>query len=174
MKVQGRWVYLYRAIDGSGVPVDVMVSETRDMAAAKAFFRSAKAVNDITPARVTTDGHGSCPQAIRSELGERVRHRTRRYLKIIGWSRIIEASKADTGPCVGSSASGQRPASVEATTNSATSSAPAHCITSPSPPATAAGTSSALPQPRSAFCRLRSSAAQGGAADAGHGCRREF
>src|SRR5919112_2579080 len=43
IKVQGRWCYLYRAIDRSGALVDVMFSEHRDMAA-KAFFRSAKAV----------------------------------------------------------------------------------------------------------------------------------
>ena len=60
--------------------MDVRLSETRDMAAAKAFFRSAKTVTGITPARVTTDGHDSYPRAIRSELGEGVRHRTNRYL----------------------------------------------------------------------------------------------
>jgi putative transposase len=80
LKVRGRWVYLYRAIDRSGVLVDVMLSETRDMTAAKAFFRSAKAVTGITPARVTTDGHDSYPRAIRTELGRHVRHRTSRYL----------------------------------------------------------------------------------------------
>jgi putative transposase len=35
-----------------------MFSEHRDMAAAKAFFESAKMVTGITPDRVTTDGHG--------------------------------------------------------------------------------------------------------------------
>ena len=80
LKVRGRWVYLYRAIDRSGALVDVMLSETRDMAAAKAFFRSAKTVTGITPARVTTDGHDSYPRAIQSELGRHVRHRTSRYL----------------------------------------------------------------------------------------------
>jgi putative transposase len=80
LKVQGRWVYLYRAIDRSGALVDVMLSETRDMAAARAFFRSAKAVTAITPARATTDGHDSYPRAIRTELGRHVRHRTSRYL----------------------------------------------------------------------------------------------
>src|ERR1700677_560179 len=44
IKVQGRWCYLYRAIDRSGALVDVRLSETRDMEAAKAFFRSAKIV----------------------------------------------------------------------------------------------------------------------------------
>ena len=57
-----------------------MLSETRDMKAAKAFFRSAKAVTGITPARVTTDGHDSYLGAIRSELGKHVKHRTSRYL----------------------------------------------------------------------------------------------
>jgi putative transposase len=79
IKVDGRWCYVYRAIDSSGVLVDVMFSEHRDMAAAKAFFRSAKAVTGVTPDRVTTDGHDSYPRAIRTELGKRVRHRTSRY-----------------------------------------------------------------------------------------------
>jgi len=60
--------------------VDVLFSAHRDMAAAEAFFRSAKAVTGITPDRVTTDGHDSYPRAIRTELGKQVRHRTSRYL----------------------------------------------------------------------------------------------
>src|ERR671932_660336 len=80
LKVQGRWCYLYRAIDRNGNLVDVLFSEHRDMAAAQAFFRSAKAVTGVTPDRVTTDGHDSYPRAIRTELGKRVRHRTSRYL----------------------------------------------------------------------------------------------
>ena len=66
IKVSGRWCYLYRAIDRFGALVDVRLSEKRDMAAAKAFFRSAKAVTGVTPARVTTDGHDSYPRAIRT------------------------------------------------------------------------------------------------------------
>jgi transposase-like protein len=65
IKVHGQWRYLYRAIDRNGALVDVMFSEHRDMAAAKAFFRSAKAVTGVTPERVTTDGHDSYPRAIR-------------------------------------------------------------------------------------------------------------
>ena len=84
LKVDGRWCYVYRAIDRSGALsgalVDVLFSEHRDMAAARAFFRSAKAVTGITPDRVTTDGHDSYPRAIRTELGKAVRHRTNCYL----------------------------------------------------------------------------------------------
>ncbi|WP_211257602.1 DDE-type integrase/transposase/recombinase [Muricoccus aerilatus] len=56
-----------------------MLSEHRDMAAAKAFFRSAKSVTGIVPDQVTTDGHGSYPRAIRSTLGKRVVHRNSAY-----------------------------------------------------------------------------------------------
>jgi transposase-like protein len=38
VRVKGRWCYLYRAIDRDGNLVDTMLSETRDMAAAKRFF----------------------------------------------------------------------------------------------------------------------------------------
>jgi putative transposase len=57
-----------------------MLSERRDLAAAKAFFRSARSVTGVVPDRVTTDGHDAYPAAIRSELGEAVRHRTNVYL----------------------------------------------------------------------------------------------
>src|SRR3712207_433188 len=79
LKVRGRWAYLYRAIDRNGGLVDAMLSEHRDMAAARAFFRSAKAATGVPPDRVTTDGHGSYPRAVRSTLGRRVVHRASAY-----------------------------------------------------------------------------------------------
>jgi transposase-like protein len=42
--VRGQWRYLYRAINRDGALVDVMLSEHRDLASAKALFRSAKTV----------------------------------------------------------------------------------------------------------------------------------
>ena len=80
LKVRGHWCYLYRAIDRDGNLIDAMLSEHRDMKAAKAFFRSARATMGFRPDRVTTDGHGSYPRAIRSVLGKAVRHRTSAYL----------------------------------------------------------------------------------------------
>jgi len=79
LKVRGRWAYLYRAIDQDGRLIDTMLSEHRDMAAAQAFFRSAKSATGSAPDRVTTDGHGSYPRAIRTTLGRRVVHRTSAY-----------------------------------------------------------------------------------------------
>ena len=49
LKVRGRWCYLYRAIDRNGALVDIMLSEHRDMTAAKAFFCSAKSAHRPRP-----------------------------------------------------------------------------------------------------------------------------
>jgi transposase-like protein len=61
-RVQGRWCYLYRAIDSSGALVDVRLSETHDMAAARAFFESADRLPHTTaplidPTLTSTAGH---------------------------------------------------------------------------------------------------------------------
>jgi transposase-like protein len=43
VKIRGKWVYLYRAVDRDGRTVDFRLSVRKDAAAAKAFFR--KVVN---------------------------------------------------------------------------------------------------------------------------------
>jgi putative transposase len=80
IRVQGRWCYLYRAIDRDGTLVDVRLSTARDLAAAETFFRSAWTATGVTPDRITTDGHEAYPRAIRNVFGDRVIHRTNRYL----------------------------------------------------------------------------------------------
>ncbi|HYO49489.1 MAG TPA: IS6 family transposase [Chloroflexia bacterium] len=80
VKVGGRSCYLYRAIDRDGNLVDSMLSENRDMEAAKRFFKQATDAVGHKPTRVTTDGHHSYPRAIRKVLGRNVKHRTSRYL----------------------------------------------------------------------------------------------
>jgi putative transposase len=60
-------------------------------------------VTDITPDRVTTDEHDSYPRAIRTTLGEGVRHRDSQYLN----NRLEEdhrGVKGCYGPMVGSRA----------------------------------------------------------------------
>ena len=79
-KVHGTWCYLYRAIDRDGNLVDSMLSEKRDMEAAKRFFQQAVEVTGDAPHRVTTDGHDSYPRAIRETLGTSVIHRCNPYL----------------------------------------------------------------------------------------------
>ena len=95
IRVRGRWRYFYRAIDRDGALIDVRLSEHRDLAAAKAFFRSAKAVTGVTPDRVTTDGHDAYLRAIRTELGKQVRHRTSRYLN----NRLEQDHRGIKGRC---------------------------------------------------------------------------
>jgi putative transposase len=80
IKVQGQWCYLYRAIDRDGHLIDARLSDTRDLVAAEAFFRSAWTVTGVMPTRITTDGHDAYPRAIRQVFGNRVVHRTNRYL----------------------------------------------------------------------------------------------
>jgi putative transposase len=80
IKVHGQWCYLYRAIDRDGNLVDVQLSDTRDLAAAETFFRSAWTVTGVIPDRITTDGHDAYPSAIRTVFGGLVTHRTNRYL----------------------------------------------------------------------------------------------
>ena len=72
-----------------------MLSERRDLAAAKAFFRSARAATGVTPARVTTDGHDAYPRAIRTELGRQIRHRTSCYLN----NRLEQDHRGIKGRC---------------------------------------------------------------------------
>jgi transposase-like protein len=53
------------------------------MDAAKRFFKQALETAGSAPERVTTDGHGSYPRAIRETLGSDVLHRTSHYLNNI-------------------------------------------------------------------------------------------
>lgn len=80
IKVQGQWCYLYRAIDRDGHLIDVRLSDTRALAAAEAFFRSAWTVTGVAPDRITSDGYDAYPRAIRNVFGDRVIHRTNRDL----------------------------------------------------------------------------------------------
>jgi transposase-like protein len=135
------------AIDRNGALVDVMFSEHRDMAAAKAVFQSAKTVTDVTPARVTTDGHDSYPRAIRTMLGEGVKHRSSRYLN----NRLEQDHRGIEGRYqpmrAGSSAQDRLTGSVEVTMNCVTSSVPAPALINVFPLTTAGSSSSAALRP---------------------------
>jgi putative transposase len=80
IKVQGRWQYLYRAIDRDGNLVDTRLSDTRDLEAAKRFFEQAFDTVGHKPERVTTDQHSAYPQSIPTVFGFCAIHRTQQYL----------------------------------------------------------------------------------------------
>jgi putative transposase len=58
IKVKGRWTYLYRAVDRNGQTLEFMLSERRDLAAARRFFKRAIATNGV-PDRVVIDKSGA-------------------------------------------------------------------------------------------------------------------
>ena len=58
IKVKGRWVYLYRAVDRQGLTIDFLLRAKRDKAAARAFFKRAMRQNG-EPEKVTMDKSGA-------------------------------------------------------------------------------------------------------------------
>ena len=64
LKVTGRWVYVYRAVDQHGQVIDVLASPKRDLAATRRFF--ARALNAARrPTEVTTDPGPGVPACAR-------------------------------------------------------------------------------------------------------------
>ena len=54
IKVRGAWTYLYRAVDRDGKTLDFMLSERRDTAAARRFFKRTVGTNGV-PDRIDID-----------------------------------------------------------------------------------------------------------------------
>jgi len=77
VKVNGRWTYLYRAVDQYGQVIDVLLSTRRDLTAARAFFHGALTTG-VVPVEVTTDRVPAYPRALH-ELVLAARHDTERY-----------------------------------------------------------------------------------------------
>ncbi|MFC3723056.1 IS6 family transposase [Neoaquamicrobium sediminum] len=83
IKVRGRWMYLYRAIDSVGDTVEFWFSEHRDLPAAKRFLRKALQRHG-RPDRIVIDGSQTNREAIISCDAEScLRDRSRRALKTI-------------------------------------------------------------------------------------------
>ncbi|KAB2665845.1 IS6 family transposase [Brucella tritici] len=80
IKVRGQWTYLYRAVDRDGQTLDFMLSERRNLAAARRFFKKAIAANGV-PDKIVIDKSGANlagAQAVNT------------ILKITGHSKMIE------------------------------------------------------------------------------------
>jgi len=86
IRVKGKWVYLYRAVDSTGATIDFLLSAKRDAAAAERFL--AKALggeNHPAPRVINTDEHAGYPPAIvrlkaEGVLVEHCWHRPVQYL----------------------------------------------------------------------------------------------
>jgi transposase-like protein len=84
IRVRGRWTYLSRAVDKQGLTVDFLLSEHRDIEAAKQFF--VQAINKhASPEKIIVDGYPATHAAI-SELKaaevlvQKTKVRTSKYL----------------------------------------------------------------------------------------------
>jgi transposase-like protein len=66
VKVKGRWMYLYRAVDSRGQTIDFLLSANRDAEAAKRFFRKALG----QPHTVTHHHRGQEPRLPVRRLGD--------------------------------------------------------------------------------------------------------
>ena len=85
VRVAGRWLYLFRAVDSHGDTVDFYLSETRGREAARTFLQKALSNPDNrTPHMLCMDKCRIYPEAIRDLQAEgrfpqRCRRRTKRY-----------------------------------------------------------------------------------------------
>ena len=65
VRVKGRWMYLYRAVDSRGQSIDFLLAAKRDAGAAKRFFRKALGRPHTTnPRTITVDKNPAYPCAI--------------------------------------------------------------------------------------------------------------
>jgi transposase-like protein len=64
VKVAGRWVYLYRAVDQYGQVIDVYACTRRDSEAARRFFQRARSITGVTPSEVITDRAPTYPRVL--------------------------------------------------------------------------------------------------------------
>src|ERR1700732_4717546 len=89
VRVQGRWCYLYRAVDSAGATIDFLLSALRDADAAKRLFRNALSDRSHPqPSVINTDLapiYGAAIADIKKEgtLRRRRRHRPVQYLNNI-------------------------------------------------------------------------------------------
>jgi len=89
IRIQGRWCYLYRAIDSTGATIDFLLSALRDAAAAERLFR--KALSDPShpqPRVINIDKsrlYGAAIAGVKAAgtLRRRCRHRPVQYLNNI-------------------------------------------------------------------------------------------
>ena len=58
IRVKGKWTYLYRAVDRDGQTLDFLLSNRRDLSAARRFFKRAIGTNGV-PDRIVIDKSGA-------------------------------------------------------------------------------------------------------------------
>ncbi|MFL5702104.1 MAG: IS6 family transposase [Ktedonobacteraceae bacterium] len=86
VKVKGKWIYFYRAVDTQGNTLEFLLSSTRDAQAAKRFFvKALHASHNVTPRVITVDKNVAYPKALKEmqaagELAASCELRQNKYL----------------------------------------------------------------------------------------------
>jgi IS6 family transposase len=86
VRVKGKWVYLYRAVNSTGATIDFLLSAKRDATAAERFLTKAMCgENHLATRVINTDKHAAYPPAIvelkaDGVLEEKCTHRSVQYL----------------------------------------------------------------------------------------------
>jgi transposase-like protein len=91
IRVKGKWVYLYRAVDAAGQTIDFLLSPKRDAAAARRFFRKALTQpHTVNPQTITVDKNAAYAIAAKAmkQRGEFWRFAKLRQVKFL--NNIVE------------------------------------------------------------------------------------
>jgi len=91
VKVKGRWMYLYRAVDSRGQTIDFLLSAKRDAAAAKRFFCKALAQpHTVNPRTITVDKNPAYPKAVAQMKQDAALWRASRLRQVKYLNNIVE------------------------------------------------------------------------------------
>src|SRR5271166_6663962 len=113
VRVKGKWVYLYRAVDSTGATIDFLLSAKRDAVAAQRFLTKALGgENHLAPRVINTDKHAAYAPAIvelkaAGVLEENCTHRPVQYLNNVleqDHRAIKRRVRASQGQAYGSAA----------------------------------------------------------------------
>lgn len=89
LKINGNWMYLYRAVDQEGQTIDFWLSRKKDRKAARKFFRKAlSSPHNSNPRVITTDKYVATIKAVKHEiknkrLSPKTKHRSSKYMNNI-------------------------------------------------------------------------------------------
>ncbi|OPH49330.1 transposase [Paenibacillus ferrarius] len=112
IKVKGQWKYLYRAVDSMGKTIDFMLSENRDMPAAKRFFTKAFTINEKAMPKETLvrqtkylnniveQDHRFIKKITKPNLGFKTFHTAEQTLKGIEAMHMIRKGQAENNSSV--------------------------------------------------------------------------
>jgi IS6 family transposase len=91
VKVKGRWIYLYRAVDSRVQTIDFLLSAKRDAEVAKWFFRKALAQpHTVNPRTIIVDKNAAYPKATAEMKKDGVLWRRSRLRQVKYLNNIVE------------------------------------------------------------------------------------